>query len=109
MENNFKCITSEHKFFIPSYSFKITKSSSVYIDKSSKKEVECPECQSEFVETIKKKVDLSSIMYATFASASDEDKKKILRKRANKMKKKTEEQYRTIDREFRGVTNPKHY
>lgn len=108
MENNFKCVC-EHEFFIPSYSFQITKGANIYIDKSSKKEVECPKCHSILVETIKKPIEIDSIIYSTFASASDEDKKKILHKRAKQHMKKTEEQYRTIDREFKGVTNPKHY
>lgn len=109
MENNFKCTACEHSFFVSSYSFKITKSSNVYIDKSSKKEVECPECHSIFVEFIKKKIEPDSVMYGKFASASDEDKKIMLRKRTKQHNKKTEEQYRTIDREFKGVCNTKHY
>jgi len=48
-------------------------------------------------------------MYGKFSSASDEDKKIMLHKRAKEHNKKTKEQYRTIDKEFHGVCNPKHY
>lgn len=109
MENNFKCLTCGEEFFIPRFSFQITKGGNIYIDKSTKKEVECSHCHSTFIESIQRKLELDSIMYGKFSSASDEEKKRILRNRADKHKKKTKDQYKTIDREFHGRVNTKHY
>jgi hypothetical protein len=109
VEDNFKCTDCSHTFLIPRYSFQITSGTPSYKDSSTKKLICCPECQSTNTEPIDRPGDLSTIAYGKFSSASDEKKKSILRKRAKEHNKKTEEQYHTIDREFRGKVNEKHY
>jgi hypothetical protein len=109
MEENFKCSDCSHQFYIPRYSFQIVFKKSVYIIPPANLPVKCPACNSEQVETVRRSGDLQTVLYGKFSSASEEDKKIMLRKRAEAHNKKTEEQYRTIDKEYRGRVNEKHY
>lgn len=109
MENNFKCTSCNHEFFVTRYSFKITEGENVYIIPKTGQLVGCPKCLQTSILFIEKKGEHSNVLYGKFSSASLEEKKRILGTRAKTNNKKTEDQYRTIDREFRGITNPKHY
>jgi hypothetical protein len=109
VENNFNCCTCHAVFLIPRYSFQVTRSTNVYIDGSIKKPVTCPVCGSAAVEVIKKPIDLTGVLYGRFSSASDEDKKVMLRKRAKQHMKKDAEQRHEIETKFRGRVNTSHY
>jgi DNA-directed RNA polymerase subunit RPC12/RpoP len=106
MQKNFKCLDCSHQFYVPRFSFN---SKLIYISRHNGKRINCPECSSEQIEFIEQKTDFSTVLYGKFSSASDEEKKNILRKRAKEHDKKTEEQYRTIDKEYKGRVNEKHY
>lgn len=108
MANNFKCKNCTREFYIPQYSLKYVNGVEVFSTKQG--QIFCTHCNSSNITFIRRgNIDLSSILYSSYSSASPEKKKEILQKRANDHKKKTSEQYKTIDREFRGVCNPKHY
>jgi hypothetical protein len=109
VDNNFRCTKCKLEFLVPRYSFKIIKSITSYFISQTGQSIHCPVCLSSQVEVIQQKTDLTTILYGRFSSASDEEKKRILKKRAKEHNKKTEEQYHTIDKEFRGKVNEKHY
>jgi hypothetical protein len=106
VENNFKCSDCKSEFFVSQYSFTIKKE--YFIPKTNQR-VCCTQCASSNVTPIERQMDLSTILYGKFSSATDEEKKRMLKQRADAHMKKTEEQYRTIDKEFHGRVNEKHY
>jgi hypothetical protein len=100
--SNFQCKKCNYQFFIPSYSFQIIQSTNKYTDSSSKQPVQCPHCKSTDVETLQRSGDLSTVLYGKFSSASDEDKKIMLRKRAKQAMHKDTDQRHEIETKFRG-------
>lgn len=106
MENNFKCLCG-YEFYEPSYSIAIRGEITCYLVKG--KPMSCPRCKATGILAIPKEGDYTTTTFGKFSSAGQDEKKRMLRNRATAHKKKTEEQYKTIDREFKGITNPKHY
>ena len=102
MENNFKCQDCNIEFFIPRYSFQITQDVIIYVNPQSKAFITCPRCESNHVDTVQRSGDLSTVLYGKFASASDEDKKSMLRKRAKQAMRRDADQRHEIDTKFRG-------
>ena len=107
--SNFQCKKCNYRFFIPCYSFQITQSANKYIDSSSKQPVQCPHCQSTGVETLQRSGDLITVLYGKFSSASDEDKRTMLRKRAKQAMRKDADQRHEIETKFRGQCNENMY
>ncbi len=89
MNNNFKCTECENEFFISSYTINVKGEYKV-----KNKLIQCLECKSEVIEPIECKPDYSSIGFGKFGSMSDEDKKKVIRKRS---KLSSDEKDRTND------------
>ena len=106
MEPNFECKDCGCFFKVVQYSMKVATKTEYYT--KDQKRVSCPECSSIEVEYIVEEGEIN-VNFGKFSSSSDEGKKRMLHQRAEKMKKKTEEQHRLIDREFRGRVNPNHY
>ena len=109
VENNFKCLDCNTEFFIPSYSFQITQHKNKYTDSSSKQPVQCSHCKSGNVETLQRSGDLTGVLYGKFSSASDEDKRTMLRKRAKQAMRRDAEQRHEIETKFRGRCDEKMY
>lgn len=102
MENNFKCTDCRHEFFIPSYSFQISKDVIIYVNPQSKLFITCPQCDSSHIDTIQRSGDLTTVFYGKFSSASDEEKKIMLRKRAKQAMRRDADQRHEIETKFRG-------
>lgn len=109
MESNFECIACSTQFYVSRYIFHINNEKMVFYNMPSGIQIKCPHCCSYEVDAIKKVVDPSTIHYGTFSSASMEEKKNMLKKRADEHKKKTKEQYDEINRNFRGKAEEKYY
>jgi hypothetical protein len=109
VENNFYCPACTLAFFVPNYSFQIAKGVTIYVNPLSKAFITCPRCGSNHIEAILRPVDLSTIQFAKYGSASMEDKRVMLRKRAKLAMKKDAEQRHEIETKFRGHVNEKHY
>ena len=108
MIDNFECKKCKETFHILQYSFKYENGVEVFSTKEG--QIICPKCGSKDITFIKRgEINLYSILYSSYSAMSPEQKREVLRKRADDHKKKTEEQYKILDREFRGVCNPKHY
>ena len=106
MQNNFKC-SRGHEFHQAVYQISIQEGESVFWYKGSK--LKCPVCNEIVTSAINQIGDYTTSTYGKFASAGEDEKKRMLRNRATAHNKRTEEQYRTIDKEFKGTTNTKHY
>ena len=102
MENNFKCTDCHHEFFIPNYSFQISKDVIIYVNPHSRALITCPQCRSNHIDAIQRLGDLTTVLYGKFSSASDEDKKIMLRKRAKQAMRKDADQRHEIETKFRG-------
>jgi DNA-directed RNA polymerase subunit RPC12/RpoP len=102
VENNFQCSDCHHEFFIPNYSFQISKDVIIYVNPQSKAFITCPQCGSNHVDTVQRSGDLTTVLYGKFSSASDEDKRTMLRKRAKQAMHRDAEQRHEIETKFRG-------
>lgn len=92
--SNLKCEDCEHEWFEHSISHR---SSGIYVNNRKAK---CPECDSLEVSYIKNEdVDFRSVAFGKFASASPEEKSKMLKERSRKhYKDKIHEKAVAMDR-----------
>jgi hypothetical protein len=102
---NFKCTSCKFCFFVPQYSVSINKEQPIYSTRFGV--VECPECRSKAVEYIIKDDICTNI--GEYSSASMENKKAMLKRRAKQAMRKDADQRHEIDTMFRGRANEKHY
>jgi DNA-directed RNA polymerase subunit RPC12/RpoP len=101
-KNNFQCLKCGLEFTENKYSISFAAGEAIY--KKEGKLLECPECKSRELEFIKEFEGFGA-NYGRFASASNEDKKKILKKRAKEHSdKRLKERKEYLDRNFTGRT-----
>jgi ribosomal protein L37AE/L43A len=106
MSVNFNCNCCQQQFFIPQYSVVIKKDTpTMYLFKQQP--VRCPRCQSVEITSIPKEELCSNI--GDYSSASAENKKAMLQKRAKRAMRKDAEQRHEIETKFYGKVNEKHY
>ena len=78
--NNFKCEDCGFEFFESSYTISYIEGAVVFRHKGSL--LSCQECKGNFLSPIEKKGEFN-VSYGRFNSMSNDDKKRILKKRAN--------------------------
>jgi hypothetical protein len=103
--DNILCGGCDHTFFVPKYSVSIKNHQTIYSDRFG--QIVCPACGSHDISIITDGAICTNI--GNYSSASWDEKKKILQKRAKKAMRKDAEQRYEIDKHFRGHVNEKHY
>jgi len=87
MSKNFHCNDCEEEFFVPTYIASYSSKGVIYKDKR-RNELKCSKCESVNIEVIRETINYTEAakeggsFVGKFASASNEEKKKILLKRA---------------------------
>lgn len=100
MENNFKCLNCDNDFHESSYSIVFIEGEPAYKVKGSF--IKCPECKSCSIAAIEKKGEYN-VTFGTFKSMSQEDKKKMLKKRSHEHSEaKLKERKQYLDKHFTG-------
>ena len=90
VKNNFQCLKCGLEFHESHYHFTVSMGEIIYKNKNGI--IRCPECKGSELEFINKNTDFSSIQIGKFASSTPEEKKRILKKRAQEHNKKTKDE-----------------
>lgn len=99
--NNFKCNYCNHEFTVSKYS--ISYAGGVITYKANNVLIECPECgKNDKIESIKSAENGLCTNFSRISFMSIEQKRKVLRQRANKHSKKQTEQTKHINQNFTG-------
>lgn len=99
MDGNFKCNTCGREFFESMYTMTYLPGGALVYRNKFKKRIQCPECKGEDIVAIPK--EGSGVPYFTkFNALSNDEKRSLLKKRADMNALKNQDERRSINERF---------